>query len=157
MKQWKTLLSLVMALLLCFCLAACGSGTDELYEEDPNDIVGDDWRTTGIIQEYGTITRNGEDTPVAVCVHAEDAAFYYDSEEQTLFDSVDYPIALTGDPWEAFQSIDFADRNGDGNSDVAMTFVEDGDTMLMVWFWNGENDMFEFQPEESQLTEETAS
>ena len=49
-----------------------------------------------------------------------------DDETQTLYDYVDYPITLTGDPWEEFQSIDFADRNGDGNGDVAMLFELDG-------------------------------
>lgn len=150
MKSWKKYAALIAALVLSLCLTACGGTKDQ---DDPDDvIVGDDWRTTGVVQGSGTITRNGEDTFVLVCVHAEDAAFYYDEKEQALFDFVEYPITLEGDPWAIFRSIDFADRTGDGNSDVAMLFEENGDTLLMVWFWDKESDAFVFQPEESQVT-----
>ena len=53
------------------------------------------------------------------------------------------------DPWEAFQGIDFADRNGDGSSDAAMLFELDGQQVLMVWFWDAETETFVFRPEES--------
>ena len=150
MKSWKKYAALIAALVLSLCLTACGGTKDQ---DDPDDvIVGDDWRTTGVVQGSGTITRNGEDTFVLVCVHAEDAAFYFDEKEQALFDFVEYPITLEGDPWAIFRSIDFADRTGDGSSDVAMLFEENGDTLLMVWFWDKESDAFVFQPEESQVT-----
>ena len=74
-----------------------------------------------------------------VCIHSADAAFYYDTEDQVLFDSVDYPITLEGNPWEMFPSIDFADLNGDGNSDVTMMFDDGGNEILMVWFWDAED------------------
>ena len=66
-----------------------------------------------------------------------------------LFDSLDYPITLEGDAWEAFQSIDFADLNGDGNSDVTMRINDGGSELLMVWFWDTESYQFVYQPEES--------
>ena len=142
MNLFKKKLALVLALLLCLGLMAC---TDDLPD------IGDDWRVTGVVRGGGTITRDGEDTYVLVCVHSADATFYYDSEDQVLFDSVDYPITLEGNPWEVFQSIDFADRNGDDNSDVAMIFHDGGNTLLMVWFWDAQSAAFVFQPEESQL------
>ena len=151
MKKRKTYLTAALALVLALCLTACGSQTAQ-PDPDEDVIVGDDWRTTGVVQGSGTITRNGEDTFVLVCVHQEDAAFYYDEKEQVLFDFVDYPITMQGDPWGMFRSIDFADRTGDGNSDVAMLFDENGDTILMVWFWDKDSEAFVFQPEESQLT-----
>ena len=151
MKNLKACLALATALILCLSMAACG-GTPEPDVPDDEVIVGDDWRTTGVVQGSGTITRGGEDTFVLVCIHAEDAAFYYDEKEQALFDFVEYPITLEGDPWAIFRSIDFADRTGDGNSDVAMLFEENGDTLLMVWFWDKESDAIVFQPEESQVT-----
>ena len=64
---------------------------------------------------------------------------------------MDYPITLQGDPWEEFRSIDFADRNGDGDSDMAMLFELDGQQVLMVWFWDAEAEGFVFQPEESSV------
>lgn len=150
MKKRKTYLTAALTLVLALCLTACGSQTAQ-PDPDEDVIVGDDWRVTGVVQGSGTITRGGEDTFVLVCVHAEDAAFYYDEKEQVLFDFVDYPISLPGDPWEMFRSIDFADRTGDGNSDVALLLNDGEDTILMVWFWDEGSDSFVFQPEESQV------
>lgn len=142
----KKLFALLSALALCLSLAACGGEDD-----DPRDVVGGDWRVTGIVRDGGTITRDGEDTDVLVCVHADSADFYLDDEVQTLYDYVRYPITLQGDPWEAFQGIDFADRNGDGDSDVSMLFELDGQQVLMVWFWDADTESFVFQPEESSV------
>lgn len=150
MRKRNKLLTPFFALLLGLVLTACGNTADD---KPPSDeiIVGNDWRVTGLVRDSGTITRTGKDTYVLVCVHAEDATFYYDSEAQVLFDFVDYPMVLSGDPWESYRSIDFADRNGDGNSDVAMTFEENSDITLMVWFWNADTEAFVFQPEESSV------
>ena len=145
MKNWKKYVSLVMALVLCLMLTACGGNQNE----DPNDVVGDDWRVTGVVRAEGTITRDGGDVYVLVCVNDDDAVFCYDDETYAVYDYVDYPMTLQGDPWEEFQSIDFADRNGDGNSDVAMLFELDGQTVLMVWFWDADTEAYVFQPEES--------
>lgn len=117
-------------------------------------VVGDDWRVTGVVQGSGTITRDGKDTDVLVCVHSSDAAFYYDTKEQVLFDSVTYPINLEGDAWEAYRGVDFSDLNGDGSSDVTMNFDDGGAELLMVWFWDAESEMFMFEPDESQLGED---
>ena len=147
----KKLFALLSALALCLSLAACGGEDD-----DPRDVVGGDWRVTGIVRDGGTITRDGEDTFVLVCIHASDAVFYYDTQVQTIFDAVEYPITLTGDPWEMYQSIDFADRNGDGNSDVAMVFDDGNSDILMVWFYDEESGLFVYQPEESQIGDAAA-
>ena len=146
MNLLKKNLALLLAVVLCLCLTACGDSNGPDVEPD---VVGTDWRTTGIWLGDGTITRDGEDTDVLVCVHKADATFYYNTEDQVLFDSVDYPITLEGDAWEAFQSIDFADLNGDGNSDVSMRFNDGGSELLMVWFWDTESNQFVYQPEES--------
>ena len=142
MEGWKRCAALLLAALLSLSLAACG-------KEDGSDVAGADWRTTGIVRAEGTVTRGGEDTDVLVCVHAEDAALYYDAAEQMLYAAVDYPAAIQGDAWAAFQSIDFADRNGDGSSDVAMLFREGDGMTLLVWFWDETAEQFVFQPEES--------
>lgn len=145
MKKWKkcTSLLLTLALLSLALLTGCGSKGDDYP------IEGNDWRTTGIIRGSGTITRDGEDTDVLVCVHKADATFYYDSENQTLFGSVDYPITFGDNVWEVFENIDFADLNSDGNSDVTMRF-DDGDSeIVLIWYWNAESVTFVYQPEES--------
>lgn len=142
----------LLLILLCLGLAACGSGSDANGDwDDPDDLGGTDWRTTGIDRDAGTITRDGEDTFVRVCINASDAVFCYDTQIQTVFDVVEYPITLTGDPWEMYQSIDFADRNGDGNSDVTTVFDDGGSEFVMVWFWDAESDSFVYQPAESQI------
>lgn len=147
MKNWKKDTSLLLAMVLCLSLTACGKSKET---DRKSEVTGDDWRTTGICQGEGTITRDGEDTDVLVCVHKENAVFYYDTEKQTEFDSVDYPAALEGDAGEMFQSIDFADLNDDGNSDVTMKFDDDGNELQMVWYWDTESKQFVNQPEESQ-------
>ena len=144
----KKLFVLVLASLLCLSMAACG-GTNS--SDDPHDVVGDDWRVTGIVRDSGTITRSGDDIDVLVCINSDSADFYLDEETQTLYGYVSYPITLQSDPWEAFQYIEFADRNGDGNGDVAMLFELDGQQVLMVWFWNTDTETYEFQLEESQV------
>ncbi len=48
----KKLFALILALVLCLSLAACGGDQNE----DPNDVVGDDWRVSGIVRDYGSIT-----------------------------------------------------------------------------------------------------
>ena len=145
----KKSFALLLAAVICLSPTACSS------KEEPDDpVVGNDWRVTGVVRDSGTITRGGEDTAVLVCVHASDAAFYLDTEDQELFAAVNYPLTLESDAWEAFQSIDFADRNGDGNSDVAMKFHDGGSELLMVWFWDAESKAFAYQPDESQLGED---
>lgn len=147
----KKNLVLLLALIMCLSLTACGDSNDP---DIVTDDVGRDWRVQGIVRDGGTITRDGEDTYVLVCVHKNDAAFYYDSEDQTLFGYVDYPIPLGDNVWDMFKGIDFADINGDGNSDVTIKFDNDGTELLMVWFWDTQNSQFVYQPEESQLGED---
>ena len=147
MQKGSKLLTPLLALVLCLGLVACGNIAED--EQPSDEVVGNDWRVTGVVRDSGIITRSGEDIAVLVCVHAEDATFYYDSENQVLFDFVDYPVAIQGDPWESYQSIDFSDRNDDGNSDVTMIFEENGDTTRLVWFWDADAEGYVFQPEES--------
>ena len=147
MRKRNKFLTPLLAQLLALALIACNNAVDD--EQCPDEVVGDDWRVTGVVRDSGIITRNGEDIDVLVCVHAGDATFYYDSENQVLFDFVEYPTAIQDDPWESYQSIDFADRNDDGNSDVTMMFDDNGDITLMVWFWDADTENFVFQPEES--------
>ena len=164
-KQFFNLLTL--ALLILALLAGCGIDGDNRHNDYPDDrhndypddrhndypddypIEGNDWRTTGIIRDSGTITCDREDTDVLVCVHKADATFYYDSEDQTLYDFVDYPIIFGDNVWEVFKGIDFADLNGDGDSDVTMRFDDGGSEIVLIWYWDAESVTFVYQPEES--------
>lgn len=149
MKKWKACLALVLALVLSLSLAACaGNASNTDGDDQDNDIAGNDWRTTGIVRESGTITRDGEDTVVLVCVDKDDAGFYLDSEVQTLFGYVIYPIGIAT-AWESFQGIDFSDRNGDGNSDVRMDFQVGDTTIIMIWYWDSASEKFVYQQDAS--------
>ena len=161
MKKWKAYLALALALVLSLCLAACGnSGANTNGDDQDNDIAGSDWRTTGIVRDSGIITRDGEDTTVLVCINKDEADFYLDSEEQTLFGYVTYPDSIA-EPWESFQGIDFSDRNDDGNSDVRMDFQTGDITIIMIWYWDSAAEEFVYQPDASpaamQNTKEQAS
>ena len=149
MMNKKRIPFFLLALILCMALVACGSKPTD-NDEDDDVIVGDDWRVSGVVQGYGTITRNGEDTDVLVTLSQKDAAIYYDTEEQMLFDSVEFPITLAADPAAIFQGVSFADRNDDDNSDVALLFNDGENSMLMVWFWDAESESYVYQPDESQ-------
>ena len=151
MKLLKKNFPVLLAVVLCLSLTACfGSGG---YDVEP-DVGGTDWRTTGIWRTDGTIIRDGESIDVLVCVNSADATFYYDEDDQMVFDYVDYPITLEGDAGEMFQGIDFDDLNGDGNSDVTMWFNDGNDGMQMVWYWDADLVQFVYQWDASWLGEE---
>ena len=149
----KKTFAIFAAAFVCMGLSACSSSDNS----GDLDIVGNDWRVTGVVRGSGTITRNGEDTEVLVCVLTEGTAFYYDTEDQMLFDSVFYPadlaekVALSGDVWGMFTGIDFADLNGDGNSDVTMRFDDGGSELAVEWFWDAQELKFVCQSEKSTL------
>ena len=149
MSILKKAFGISAAVAVCMGLSACGGSNGD---NDYPDVVGDDWRVTGVVRDSGTITRNGEDTNVLVSVLTEGTAFYYDTKDQLLFDTVFYPtelaekVALSGDVWGMFKGIDFADLNGDGNSDVTMKFDDSGSELAVVWFWDAGSEQFIYQP-----------
>ena len=121
----KKLFVLVIALLLC--LTACGGSSD---------TAGDDWRTSGIVVADGTITHDGESVDVLVTISDTSAAFYRDTAEHVLFDSVLFPESIP-DAKQAFENISFDDINGDGESDVIVRFkFNDGGGEELVWIWD---------------------
>ena len=116
-------------MVLCLCLAACGNS---------DDAAGDDWRTTGMVVDSGTITHDGDSVDVLVTVSESSAAFYRDISEQVLFDSVAFPMDIP-DAEQAFNSISFDDLDGDGESDVWVSFLhENGDATDLIWIWDPE-------------------
>lgn len=143
MKHLSKCLALVLTAALVLGLAACGK-----------DTTGDDWRASGVVTDYGTITRDGERVPVCICLSTENAGFYYDQDEQVWFDGVEFPMALA-DALTAYRSTSFDDLDGDGQSDVTMIFDHgDGSTTELVWLWYDDTG-FEFEPVLSSVTSGT--
>lgn len=138
----KKLLALISALALCLSFAACGNS---------NEVAGNDWRTTGMVVGSGTITHDGDSVDVLVTVGESSAAFYRDERNQILFDSVAFPMTIS-DAKESFNDISFDDINGDGESDVCVSFVHaPGESTQMVWLWDAE-ERYVFQEELSTVT-----
>ena len=118
MKRFHT----ILIPLLCAVLVACGSG--------------DDWRSSGVVVDKGTITHDGQSTRVLVTVTPESAAFYRNLSEQILFDSVSFPVQIP-DAEESFAGISFDDLDGDGETDVVVQFAHaDGSATTMTWLWD---------------------
>ena len=128
-NRWKNTAFFAQVMVLCLCLAACGNS---------DDVAGDDWRTTGMVVGSGTITHDGDSVDVLVTVSESSAAFYRDIPEQVLFDSVTFPMDIP-DAEQAFHSISFDDLDGDGESDVWVSFLhENGDATDLIWIWDPE-------------------
>lgn len=139
----KKVLALISALALCLSFAACGNS---------DDVAGDDWRTTGVVVGSGTITHTGEGSvKVLVTIDENSAAFYRDEQNQILFDSVAFPMTIS-DAKESFNDISFDDINGDGESDVCVSFVHaPGESTQMVWLWDAE-ERYVFREDLSMVT-----
>lgn len=118
----------LMLLALLLCLAGCGGAQEE--------AAGADWRVSGIVAGSGAITRDGETVNVLVTMGESSAAFYRDQPEQVLFDSVTFPQQQP-DAQQRFSAISFDDVNGDGASDVQLSFAdESGGTTELSWLWD---------------------
>ena len=127
MNTTQRFFAMLLALALCLSLAACGSS---------GDVAGDDWRVSGVVAGSGVITHDGESVDVLVTVSESSAAFYRDLPEQVLFDSVLFPMNIP-DAEQAFNAISFNDIDGDGESDVLVSFIhENGDATELIWIWD---------------------
>lgn len=143
MKILKKSFALLLTTAFCLGLTACGSS---------DDMAGEDWRTTGVVVGSGTITHTGEGSvDVLVTVDENSAAFYRDEQNQILFDSVAFPMTIS-DAKKSFNDISFDDINGDGESDVCVSFVyAPGESTQMVWVWDAE-ERYVFREELSMVT-----
>lgn len=130
MEKLKEYFVLLLTAALCLRLSACGSSDTDMAG------TGDDWRNSGVVVGSGTITHDNEGSvDVLVTISPESAAFYRDEAEQTLFDSVSFPMNIP-DAEQAFNAISFDDMNNDGESDVLVSFIhENGDTTELIWLW----------------------
>ena len=126
--------------------------TDIFIDMEENNEDGADWRTPGIIIDYGTITRNGKSVDVVVTLDNEGASFYYNSSNKKLFESVSFPFSVT-DSWDAYNAVYFDDVNSDGESDVIPHFHHADYTFTqLVWCWD--NNGYVYREELSCLRDE---
>lgn len=133
MKKHWILIYLALAGLL---LAGCRSATEAPGQS--GEAAGADWRTWGWVQDAGTVIHDGEQTDVLVCVNTDCIDLYYDDDTQTLYARLRCPAPLDN-AQSAYQSISFADQNGDGASDAQVSFVQgDGTETVFLWYWDAD-------------------
>ena len=116
-------------------------------QEDPpeENIAGSDWRTWGIIDDYGTLVRDGETIAFCACVHTQDTTLYYDTEDQVLLAELVYPAPVENAE-QCYLGMETADRNGDGSSDVLLRFSQKEGTLELLFCWDPETGIFRFVP-----------
>lgn len=89
----------------------------------------------GTIQDTGTLTHDGQMIDVCICITDTGADLYYDKAEQELYTTVQFPVPLDSAA-SRYQGTDYSDLDGDGNSDLQMSFDQDGEYVTYVWYWN---------------------
>ena len=83
------------ALLLALMLVLTGCAANAAEEEEPSgDTAGADWRTWGWVNDAGTLTRDGEETDVLVCVFSDSIMLYLDDETQTVVGAAEYSMPI---------------------------------------------------------------
>ena len=142
-KQIGVLLAAFLFLLLgWFLLLAPAREQEDPPEEN---IAGTDWRTWGIIDDYGTLVRDGETIAFCACVHTQDTTLYYDTESQVLLAELVYPAPVENAE-QRYLGMDTADRNGDGSSDVLLRFSQEEGTLELLFCWDPETGTFRSVP-----------
>lgn len=132
-KYLAVLVSLSMVMLAgCFSMPS--------IEPQDQDLEGADWRTTGIVCEYGSLTIDGQEIDVCGVNKKNKINLYYDQESQELFKSVDFPRDLTDDEYDGI-TVEFDDVAGDENTDVVLK-VEDQQGLILSWTWVYDTDEF---------------
>lgn len=138
-KQIGILLAAFLILLLGWVILPA---TARKQEDQPEEnIAGSDWRTWGIIDDYGTLVRDGETIAFCACVHTQDTTLYYDTESQVLLAELVYPAPVENAE-QRYLGMDTADRNGDGSSDVLLRFSQKEGTLELLFCWDAETGTF---------------
>ena len=120
-KNLTKLFAIGAACILSIC--GCGGAADVNNggsnggSSNDQQLEGADWRTWGTIDDYGTLSLDGTDTDVCVCLFADRAELYYDRENQELFKTIEFPEKLSDEEYEKL-SIEFIDNTGDDNTDI---------------------------------------
>ena len=134
------------ALLLALMLVLTGCAANAAEEEEiSRDTAGADWRTWGWVNDAGTLTRDGEEIDVLVCVFTDSIMLYLDDETQTVVGVAEYPETMD-DAREAYVSVSLDDQDGDGYSDLRAVFDRaSGEETVLNWLWDAESGEFVFR------------
>lgn len=142
-KTMTILLAAFLILLLGWVILPAPAREQEVPPEE--NIAGTDWRTWGIIDDYGTLVRDGETIAFCACVHTGDTTLYYDTESQVLLAELVYPAPVENAE-QRYLGMDTADRNGDGSSDVLLRFSQKEGTLELLFCWDPETGTFRSVP-----------
>lgn len=143
MNNWKRYTSLLLALVLCLSMAGCGSS-------------GRKWRDDDVIDDYGTITRNGKQIDVCVCHDLEVVYLYCDNEKHDYFETAMLPTEELYDKDWSLDVAEFYDFNDDGNSDLQVALQHaDMRESYIVWIWE-EGEGYVYAPDYSWFYESGA-
>lgn len=132
----KKYMGLLLALVMCLSMAACSSS-------------GRKWSDTDVIDDYGTVTRNGKQIDVCVTHDQKTIYFYYDDEDHKLLDTAKLPTDEIYDKDWLLGNIIFSDFTGDNDSDLQV-YLEHADMSesYIVWTWE-EGEGYVYQPYDS--------
>ena len=142
-KTMAVLLAAFLILLLGWAILLAPAR--EQGDPPEENIAGTDWRTWGIIDDYGTLVQGGETIAFCACVHTQDTTLYYDTEDQVLLAELVYPAPVENAE-QRYLGMDTADRNGDGSSDVLLRFSQKEGTLELLFCWDPETGTFRSVP-----------
>ncbi len=133
MKNWKKYMSLLLALLSFSLLAGCGSSVRK-------------WRDTDVIDDYGTITRDGEQIDVCI-THDRNAIYlYYNDETHELFDTALLP---TDEIYDTDWELSVVSLYSNGDLQVYLSHSDMSESNI-VWEWE-EGTGYVYQPDYSRF------
>ena len=141
-KTMGILLAVCLLLLLGWTFRPAPARGQDLPEED---MARSDWRTWGIIDDYGTLLQGGETIAFCACVHTEDTTLYYDTESQVLLAELVYPAPVENAE-QRYLGMETADRTGDGSSDVLLRFSQKEKTLELLFCWDPDTGTFQSVP-----------
>ncbi|MGM9661603.1 MAG: hypothetical protein ACI3WR_00745 [Oscillospiraceae bacterium] len=157
--QKKTALLCSMALAVLLALSACGENTPPAAATPSQDTAQDPEQQTDLTEPERTVSDtillDGKETAVFLDISETEIEFWDSASGGQLLAVAKYPQAIPGAA-AAWDSCDYTDLDGDGNSDMTAWFrFEDGTSASLVWFFSGGG--FVYNEEFSQLPGSTAS
>lgn len=144
----KTKLLIILCVFICLiATASCGVLELQIIRPEtetaiPEDVLGADWRTTGIVDDYITLDTGDEQLELAVCVGENEIALYYDSEEKRLLAKMEAPGI--SDAAYGAGNLTSLDYTGDGCDELWLWFTSvKGEQYNYIYTWDSEDGRLE--------------